>query len=313
MEGGSIARGEGKMSKVEISRMELPTGVTLAVQTGGAEDGEPILLLHGFPESHRTWRDVMPDLARDFRVIAPDQRGFGASDRPEGVEAYKTDRILEDLIALADALGLVRFTLVGHDWGGAVAWLAALRHPDRLSRLVIVNAPHPLIFQKSLIDDPAQRAASQYISAFRNPMMEAGIAAMGLETFLTKSFGSHADLSLLSNEERQAYLDDWGRPGALTAMLNWYRASEVVVPQVGEEARAPLWTLAPFPKIEVPTLVLWAMRDTALLPVQLGGLDGLVEDLRVVRIPDAGHFVPWEQPKTVSNAIRDFMHAAHPA
>ena len=297
------------MSSLEISRMALPTGVTLAVQTGGPEEGEPILLLHGFPESHRTWRDVMPDLARDFRVIAPDQRGFAASDKPEGVEAYKTDRILEDLIALADALGLARFTLVGHDWGGAVAWLAALRHPDRLSRLVIVNAPHPLIFQKSLIDDPAQRAASQYINAFRNPMMEAGIEAMGLETFLTKSFGSHADLSRVSDAERQAYLDDWGRPGALTAMLNWYRASDIVVPQVGEEAHAPLWTLAPFPRIEVPTLVLWAMRDTALLPVQLEGLDALVADLRVVRIPDAGHFVPWEQPKIVAQAIRDFMGA----
>jgi pimeloyl-ACP methyl ester carboxylesterase len=92
-------------------------------------------------------------------------------------------------------------------------------------------------------------------------------------------------------------------------MLNWYRASEVVVPQVGEDAHAPLWTLAPFPKIEVPTLVLWAMRDTALLPVQLEGLDELVEDLRVVTIPDAGHFVPWEQPQTVARAIRDFMRA----
>ena len=251
------------------------------------------------------WR---PTLARDFRVIAPDQRGFGASDQPEGVEAYKTDRIVEDLIALADALGLGRFTLVGHDWGGAVAWLAALRHPDRLSRLVIVNAPHPYVFQKSLIDDPAQRAASQYINAFRNPGMEQGIDAMGLETFLTKTFGSHADLSLLSDEERQAYLDDWGRPGALTAMLNWYRASEVVVPAIGEEARAPAWTLAPFPRIRVPTLVLWAMRDTALLPVQLGGLYDLVEDLRLVTVPDAGHFIPWEQPKTVTAAIRKFMH-----
>jgi pimeloyl-ACP methyl ester carboxylesterase len=298
------------MSELEIDRISLPTGVTLAVQAGGPADAEPILFLHGFPESHRTWRGVAPDLARDFRVIAPDQRGFAASDKPEGVEAYRTDRILEDLIALADALGLARFTLVGHDWGGAVAWLAALKHPDRLSRLVIVNAPHPLIFQKSLFDDPAQRAASQYINAFRNPLMETGIAAMGLETFFSKTFASHADISLLSDAERQAYLDDWGRAGALTAMLNWYRASEIVVPKVGEEARAPAWTMLPFPKIEVPTLVLWAMRDTALLPVQLDGLDDLVADLRLVTIPEAGHFVPWEQPDKVAAAIRDFMHDA---
>ena len=298
------------MTDLATTRIALPTGITLNVQLGGPEDEEAIILLHGFPESHRTWRGVAPDLARDFHVVAPDQRGFGASDKPDGVESYRTDLILEDLIALADALGLRRFTLVGHDWGGAVAWLAALRHPDRLSRLVIVNAPHPLVFQRSLFDDPAQRAASQYISAFRNPVMEKGIEAMGLETFFTKTFASHADISLLSDEERQAYLDDWGAPGAMTAMLNWYRASEIVVPQIGEQARAPAWTGAPFPKIKVPTLVLWAMRDTALLPVQLDGLDELVDELRIVTIPDAGHFVPWEQPKPIVAAIRDFMHDA---
>jgi pimeloyl-ACP methyl ester carboxylesterase len=99
----------------------------------------------------------------------------------------------------------------------------------------------------------------------------------------------------------------------MTAMLNWYRASEIVVPQVGESGSAPAWTSAPFPKIVVPTLVLWAMRDTALLPIQLGGLYDLVEDLRMVTIPDAGHFVPWEQPRTVASAIRDFMHDARSA
>ena len=295
------------MSDLVLTRIALATGVTLNVQLGGPEDGEPIVFLHGFPESHRTWRDVLPALARDFRVAAPDQRGFGASDKPEGVENYKTDRILEDLIALADALGIARFTLVGHDWGGAVAWLAALKHPDRVARLVIVNAPHPLVFQKSLIDDPAQRAASQYIRAFRNPAMEQGIAAMGYEGFFNRTFASHADVSRLPAEERQAYLDDWAQPGAMTAMLNWYRASEMTVPEVGEPAEAPPWTKSPFPSIAVPTLVIWALKDVALLPVQLDGLHDLVDDLRIVTVPDAGHFVPWEQPEPVIAAIRDFM------
>ncbi len=183
-------------------------------------------------------------------MVCPDQRGFGASDKPVGVEHYKADRIVEDLIALADALEIGRFTLVGHDWGGAVAWLAALRHPDRIQRLVIVNAPHPLIFQKSLIEDPLQRAASQYITAFRNPAMERGLEAMGLETFYAKTFASHADISKVSDEERAAYLADWGAPGALTAMLNWYRASEVVVPAPGEAAELPAWTKLPFPVLQ---------------------------------------------------------------
>jgi len=289
------------------ARIALPTGVTLNVQTGGPDDGEPILFLHGFPESHRTWRAVAPDLARDFRVIAPDQRGFGASDKPEGVENYRTDRILEDLIALADALALDRFTLVGHDWGGAVAWLAALRHPDRIKRLVIVNAPHPLVFQKSLIEDESQRAASQYISAFRNPAMEAGIAAMGFESFYEKTFGSHADLSLVPAAEKAAYLADWAAPGALTAMLNWYRASEIVVPAIGEAAQAPAWTGQPFPPLAVPTLVVWGLKDKALLPVQLATLHEVVPDLRTAATAEAGHFIPWEYPEFVVSAIRDFI------
>jgi pimeloyl-ACP methyl ester carboxylesterase len=295
------------MTELAQTRIALPTGVTLNVATGGARGGEAIVFLHGFPESHRTWREVAPALAEDHFVVCPDQRGFGASDKPLGVEKYKADRIVEDLIALSDALGIGRFTLVGHDWGGAVSWLAALRHPDRIARLVIVNAPHPLVFQKSLIEDAAQRAASQYISAFRNPGMERGLEAMGLETFYAKTFASHADVSRVPEEERAAYLADWGAPGALTAMLNWYRASEVVVPAPGEAAVLPAWTQMPFPTIKMPTLVIWAMRDVALLPVQLDGLDDLVDDLRIVRIADAGHFIPWEKPGPVIAAIGDFM------
>jgi pimeloyl-ACP methyl ester carboxylesterase len=295
------------MTDLTTTRIALPTGVTLNVQLGGARSGERIVFLHGFPESHRTWRKVAPALATDFFVIAPDQRGFGASDRPEGVEAYKTDRILEDLIALADALELDRFTLVGHDWGGAVAWLAALRHPHRIKRLVIVNAPHPLVFQKSLIDDPAQRAASQYMNAFRNKAMEAGIAAMGWESFYAKTFGSHADLSLVPEEEKAAYLHDWSQPGALTAMFNWYRASDIIVPQIGEQVEAPAWTRAAFPHLKMPVLVVWGLGDKALLPVQLATLHEVVDDLRTAATPDAGHFIPWEYPEFVVSAIGDFI------
>jgi pimeloyl-ACP methyl ester carboxylesterase len=295
------------MSGVETRRIPLSTGVTLNVAVGGAPGAEPILFLHGFPESHRTWRHQLRDLSADHFVAAPDQRGFAGSDKPEGVEHYETDRIVEDVIALADVLGLGAFTLVGHDWGGAAAWLTALTHPYRVKRLVIVNAPHPLVFQKSLIEDAAQRAASQYMNAFRNPAMEGGIAAMGVETFYAKTFGAHADLASIPEEEKRAYLDDWSQPGALTAMLNWYRASRIAVPAVGEEAKLPLWTHAPFPHLQMPTLVVWGLRDKALLPVQLEGLHALVDDLRLVTSASAGHFVTWEEPELVTSAIRDFI------
>ena len=297
-------------AEVATTRIGLPTGVTLTVALGGAEGAEAILFLHGFPESHRTWRYQLANLALDFRVVAPDQRGFGGSDKPEGVEEYETSKPVADLIALADALGIGSFTLVGHDWGGAAAWLAALKHPDRVKRLVVVNAPHPLIFQRSLIDDEAQRAASQYIRAFRTPGFETAIEAMGWETFFEKSFGAHVDLKLVPEEEREAYIHDWSQSGAMAAMLNWYRASSIEVPEMGEKARLPVWTHAPFPKLKMPVLVVWGLRDKALLPVQLKGLQDLVEDLRIVAEPEAGHFIPWERPEVVTQAIRDFMAEA---
>jgi pimeloyl-ACP methyl ester carboxylesterase len=293
--------------QLQTTRIALPTGVTLKLQFGGPEGGEPLIFLHGFPESHRTWRHQMANLSADFRVVAPDQRGFGGSDKPQEVDEYKTDRIVEDLIALADSLGIGRFTLVGHDWGGAASWLAALRHPDRIARLVIVNAPHPLVFQRTLIDDEAQRDASQYINAFRTPGLELAVEAMGYETFFEKTFGSHVDLRLISEAERKAYIDDWSRPGALTAMLNWYRASNIHVPAPGEKAHKPIWTHAPFPKLNMPVLVVWGLEDKALLPSQLEGLADLVADLRIVTSPTAGHFIPWEEPETVTLAIRDFI------
>jgi pimeloyl-ACP methyl ester carboxylesterase len=295
------------MTELTYQRVPLATGVTLNVASAGPEGGEPILFLHGFPESHRTWRHQLDGLSDRYRVFAPDQRGFAGSDKPEGVENYETDRIVADVMALADALGLDHFTLAGHDWGGAVAWTAALTHPFRVKRLIIVNAPHPLVFQKSLIEDEAQREASQYISFFRSPAAEAAITGMGLENFLDKVMLSHADGSKLPAGERRHYLDDWSQPGVLTTMLNWYRASKMVVPAPGEEAKAPLWTHAPFPRLGMPTLVVWGLKDSALLPVQLEGLPDLIEDLRLVTSPTAGHFITWEEPGIVTSAIGDFM------
>jgi pimeloyl-ACP methyl ester carboxylesterase len=223
------------------------------------------------------------------------------------VENYETDKIVADITALADALDIDKFTLVGHDWGGAAAWTAALMHPLRIKRLVIVNAPHPLVFQKSLIEDEAQREASQYINFFRMPGAEAAILGMGLKTFFEKVMLSHSDATKLPSEERQRYLDDWKQPGVLTSMLNWYRASKLEVPMPGEDAKAPLWTHAPFPKLQMPTLVIWGLKDPALLPVQLEGLHDLVEDLHLVTSPTASHFITWEEPGIVTSAIRDFL------
>jgi pimeloyl-ACP methyl ester carboxylesterase len=295
---------------LRTERIALSTGISLDVRLGGPRGGQPILFLHGFPESHRTWRHQLSDLSGDHFVIAPDQRGYAGSDKPKGVKAYESGHMVEDALALADALSLETFTLVGHDWGGVVAWAAALKHPDRLSRLVILNAPHPLIFQRTLIEDEAQREASQYINMFRSPLAPAGLKAMGYGNFFDKVFGNLADPSKLREEDRKAYLDEWSQPGAMRAMLSWYRAAGVKVPRTGAKARLPLWTRAPFPKVRVPTLVIWGTKDTALLPIQLAGLQEHVPDLRIVTGPEAGHFITWENPELVTSAIRDFVAEA---
>lgn len=285
-----------------LQRIALSTGVALDVQLAGPRDAPAVILLHGFPESHRTWRGIVPDLARDHFVVAPDQRGYARSDKPDGVEAYAPARIVADLLALADALSIERFTLVGHDWGGAIAWMAALQHPGRVARLVIVNAPHPLVFQRALFDDPGQREASQYITAFRGGGIEAHIARIGLDAFFDNSFTRHADLTMLA-EEKPVYLDQWEQPGAMTAMLNWYRASPVIVPAMGEDPPRPAFLDAPFPPIVQDTLAIWGTHDIALLPVLLDQLPPLVPRLTVERI-DAGHFVPWQDPAAVVAAMR---------
>ena len=294
-----------------FERVPLATGVTLNVALAGDPVNPVVVLLHGFPESHRTWREIWGRLDESFFLVMPDQRGFAGSDLPQDIEAYKTDTLIDDIFALAKALSLGSFALVGHDWGGAIAWGAALRADPRLTRLAIINAPHPVIFQKSLIESPAQREASQYITAFRTPGFERSVEAMGFDAFFEKTFARHVDISLIPRSEKLQYIADWSQPGAFNAMLNWYRASRLIVPPIG--MNVPDALLRAFPSIKVPTLVIWGMKDPALLPIQLDGLDELVDELAIVRLPDAGHFAPWEAGAEVAAALEPFLAGEHPA
>ena len=294
---------------IEQHRLPLSTGITMNVALAGPVDAPPVILVHGFPESHRTWRALVPLLDDGLRLIMPDLRGFGASDKPRDVAEFTTEKLVADLFALADALEIERFALVGHDWGGAIAWAAAIGGNKRIERLAIINSPHPAIFQRSLIDDPVQRAASQYMNAFRTPGMEAGIARMGLETFFDKSFSKHVDLASIPPDERQAYIDDWGQPGALTAMLNWYRASRILVPAPGEGAAMPDW-VDHVPKIRVPVRVIWGLDDKALLPIQLENIGEIGDDVELFPLPGVGHFAPWQAPDAVAAALLPFLTQA---
>ncbi|MDO7843728.1 alpha/beta fold hydrolase [Sphingomonas immobilis] len=270
-----------------MTPVALATGVTLQVATAGNPANPAIILLHGFPESHRTWRRQMAALAETHFVIAPDQRGYAASSKPVAVGDYAIDRLVADVIALADHFGLSTFTLAGHDWGGVVAWAAAATWPQRVARLIVLNAPHPVIFAKSLRENGAQQHASRYIDRIRatridRSRMVRAVLASALVQRVARRFGA-------------AHLDEWSRQGALTGMLNWYRA----VPEgAGPGAAMPIVTQ--------PTLVIWGMRDRYLLPVQLDGLDALVPDLTLVRL-DAGHFVTWRAAEAVTAAMLDWL------
>ena len=291
----------------EFRQVSLSTGVTLNVALAGDPEKPPVILLHGFPESHRTWRELAPRLESEFFLVMPDQRGFAGSDLPQDVDAYNTDILVDDIFALADALRLERFALVGHDWGGAIAWGAALRGDPRLTRLAIINAPHPVVFQKSLIEDAGQRGASQYISVFRAPGFEKLVEAKGFDWFFETTFARHVNITKIPDAERSQYIADWSQPGAFNAMLNWYRGSKAVVPPPGATVPLPDSLLRAFPTVKVPTLVMWGMKDAALLPRQLDGLDTLVDDLTIVRLPDAGHFAPWEAASDIAPHLSTFL------
>lgn len=288
-------------------RLALSTGVELDVWTEGDPANPPIIFLHGFPESHRTWRHQIAALSGRYHCIAPDQRGYARSSKPAKVADYSVPKLVGDVFALADALGVGRFTLAAHDWGGAIGWAAALGNPARVERLIIANAPHPYIFQKTLIEDLDQRAASQYIRVFRDDALERQIAENGIDWFFEHSFMRHLTKDVVSDADRALYLDEWRQTGALTAMFNWYRASPMAVPAMEEQPERPAFLDSPFPKLGMPVLIVWGLEDKALLPCQLEGLDALIDDLTIVRIEGAGHFVSWEAPDAVTQTIGDWL------
>ena len=200
---------------------------------------------------------------------------------------------------------------MAHDWGGAIAWAVALLHPDRLERLVIVNAPHPAIFQRLLAEHPGQQKASQYMLFFRGAEAEATLAADNFALLRQMVLGEGQPWGWATEADRTAYLEAWAQPGALTGGLNFYRAARVGPPAPGETPRNLAGDLSGW-VVKVPTLVIWGEKDTALLPENLDGLDRVVSDLTICRVANGTHWVAHEQPALVNLHIREFL-AARPS
>ena len=291
-----------------MERVTLASGIEIKVEDTGPRDAPVLLFLHGFPENHRTWRHQVAHFSDRFRCIAPDQRGYGDSSKPPEVSDYTADKLVGDVFQLADALGVSRFTIVGHDWGGAIAWLvASLGQGTRVERCVIANAPHPALFQRLLWTDPVQRKASQYMRVFRDTGNDDLVRQHGLGALLLKALDWKKP-SPMPPEERALLLEQWADPERALAMLNWYRASAIELPPPDAPLGLPAsFTPLPIPKLTIPTLVVWAMEDEALPPCNTAGLGEWVADLTLVEVGDSGHFVPWEAPSAVNAAMEEFL------
>lgn len=292
-----------------MKRATLASGIELDYVDEGPADAPALIFLHGFPESHRTWRHQIAHFAGRYRCIAPDQRGYRGSSKPQEVEAYTPDKLIGDVFQLADAAGVERFTILGHDWGGAIAWGTAIagQMNGRVTRAVIANAPHPAVFQKLLYTDRVQRAASQYMRGFRDPANDGLVREHGLAGILMKEIKWDRP-DAMEPEERAQLMKDWQDRDAAFGMLNWYRASSIDVPPLDAPYETPPgWTPPPLPSLKIPTLVIWGMDDLALPPENLEGLREVVDDLTLVEVAGHGHFVPWEAPDSVNSAIEGFL------
>lgn len=276
-------------------------GVPLFVRSEGS--GSAILCLHGFPESGTAWARQLRDLGTGHRVVAPDGRGHGGSGCPAEKGAFGIDRLVADVLAVADHFEAERFALVGHDWGGLVAWCAAAWYPERVTHLVALNAPHPTLLQAALDRDPEQQAASAYIAAFTGPDDRAGLTP---DRLWDAVFAADEARGLIGAAEKAELLASWSRPGAIAAMLNWYRAAPFDFAPVGGTGAGRL----PGPlRVTVPTCVIWGMDDRILLPNLLVGLEDLVPDLILHKVEGAGHGIVREQPELVSRLIADYLSA----
>lgn len=285
---------------------DLSNGMRLHYASAG-EKGRPLMLfVHGFPEFWYEWEAQLQEFGGDYFAVAPDLRGFNLSSMPSELSAYKAKHIVDDLRLLAGHLGYDKFVMVAHDWGGAVAWNFAIALPQLLHKLVIINSPHPYLFTKALAEDPEQKAASQYMNWLRAEGSETALAKddFALLEGLLNGMG-RSPTPWFTPEVRARYHECWSR--GLTGGVNYYRASPLHPPTGDHPGPLKLQLNPEDFRIKVPTGVIWGEQDIALPKSLLNGLEDLIDNVKIERIPEGTHWIVHEQPERVNRLIRSFL------
>jgi pimeloyl-ACP methyl ester carboxylesterase len=264
--------------------------------TAGPEDGPAVVLLHGFPEFWYGWRKQITPLAEaGFRVIVPDQRGYNQSSKPSAVRDYSLRELTADVIAIADRIGREKILLAGHDWGAAVAWNAVMRYPGRIEKLAVLNVSHPAVMLRFLKTNPRQMLRSWYLPFFQIPRLpELLFSRDGTRTLLRTSRPG-----TFSPEDLDRYREAWSQPGALTAMINWYRA---LLREMPDRAAAES-------RVSVPTRILWGARDRFLMSAMAAESLKYCDHGELFEFPEATHWVQHEEPERVNRLLIEFFRA----
>ena len=271
-------------------------GVNLHYVTQGS--GPLMLMLHGFPEFWYSWRHQIPEFASDFKVVAPDLRGYNDSEKPASQSAYAMNELVRDVEGIIRGLGYEKCVLVGHDWGGGIAWNFAYAHPEMVERLIIMNHPHYAKFSQGL-RTPQQLLCSWYVLFFQLPVIPELFLQSQDYQFIENAFkGMAINKSAFSEEDINAYKDAAAKRGALSAMINYYRNL------LGSTMFNQNWSI-----LEVPTLMIWGQEDTALGKELTYGTEAYVKDFQIKYIPNCSHWVQQEQPQLVNQYMREFLSA----
>jgi pimeloyl-ACP methyl ester carboxylesterase len=276
-------------------------GIRLHVTESGPADGPVVIFLHGYPEFGYGWRKQIPFFAaQGFRVVVPDQRGYNLSSKPPGTRAYRVSQLTQDIVELIAALGTEKVLLVGHDWGGAVAWNLAMHHPQLLRRLVIINMPHPVVMRKTLRKRLNQLRRSWYIFFFQLPLLPEWVISRGHFRLMRNSLQRTSLPGTFSEADLKEYVAAWSQPGAFRAMINWYRAAV--------RHRNP--ALAQPPEVQTPMLMIWGAQDAFLRTEMAEESLHYCRNGKLHLIPGATHWVHHEKSEEVNQAILNFIGSA---